>query len=116
MQDHATHELHVEVAHVQDAPAGLAGQGEDLGQQGVEVPAVGHFLAPGGHARREVGVGQGLHGGFVGIDLRHGGLQGFEEPVVSGSEYLLGQITYHECSRLVGPGGGKILAWGLRAG
>ena len=40
VEDHAADELHVVVAHLEDAPAGLAADREGLGQQVVERGAV----------------------------------------------------------------------------
>ena len=52
VQDHAADQLHVEVPHVEHAPARLADDGEGLGQQVVERLALGEPLAElGGLAR-----------------------------------------------------------------
>ena len=60
VQHHAADELHVEVPHVEHAAAGLADDGEGLGQQVVERLAVGDALAELGGLVAELLVGEGL--------------------------------------------------------
>ena len=68
VEDDATHELDVEVAHPHRAPGRLPADGERLRQQIVQLGAVGQalleFLGPG----PEGGVGEGLEAGFEGAD------------------------------------------------
>ena len=45
VQDHAADQLHVEVAHVEDAAAGFADDGEGFDQEVVEGRALGDLLA-----------------------------------------------------------------------
>ena len=54
VQHHAADQLHVEVPHVQHAAAGLADDGEGLGQQVVERLAVGEPLAELGGLRAQL--------------------------------------------------------------
>ena len=70
VQDHAADELHVEVAHAHRALAGLADDGERLGEQVVERLAALRALAQRGHALAQLVVGLELELGLVGVDPR----------------------------------------------
>ena len=61
VQDHPAHELHVEVAHAHRAPGRLPDSGEGLGQEVVDLRAVGQALPELVSPRAELGVGERLH-------------------------------------------------------
>ena len=69
VQDHAADHLHVEVAHVQRAPARLADDRERLGQQLVERLALLGPLAQGGELRAQLVVVHQLELALPGVDL-----------------------------------------------
>ncbi len=68
MQDDAADQLDVEVAHVQDAAAGFADDGEGFDQDVVEGGALGEFLLEFNGLRGQFGVGELLDGGFALVD------------------------------------------------
>ena len=63
MQDDAADQLHVEVAHVEDAAAGFADDGEGFDEQVVERGAVGELLLEFDGLGGQFGVGELLDGG-----------------------------------------------------
>ena len=71
VQHHAADELHVEVPHVQHAAAGLAHDGERLGQQVVERLAVGDPRRNSAVLRAQLLVGERLDRRLERVDLRH---------------------------------------------
>ena len=80
----AADQLHVEVPHVEHAAAGLAHDGEGLGQQVVERLAVGEALAELGGLAAQLLVGERLERGLEGADLADDRTQTFSDRVRSG--------------------------------
>ena len=70
MQDHAADQLDVEMAHVEDAAAGLAADGEGFDQQVVERFAVGDALLEFDGFGGQFGVGELLDLGLEIVDGR----------------------------------------------
>ena len=89
VQHDAADQLHVEVPHVQRALAGLADDGEGLGQQVVERFAVGEALAEldGLHAQRFVRRAPGCPV-FFGVDLGDERTDAFQLALVLGADDL----------------------------
>ena len=69
VQHHPAHELDVEVPQAHRAARGLPHRREGLGQEVVELGAVGKPLAQFVRLGGEFGVGQGLHRGLERVDL-----------------------------------------------
>ncbi len=90
VQDHAADELHIEVAHVHHAPAGLATHGEGLGQDAVQAFAVGHALLESDGLGAQVVVALALELGFELSDASHDGAHALEDTRVLGAEDFLG--------------------------
>ena len=96
VQNHAADQLHIEVAHVQDAAAGFADDGEGFGQQVVEDffdggEAIGLDLL------EAVGVGLG----FVG-DAAEPVLDALAEFVGLGAQFVVGQLLHRRLERVDG--------------
>ena len=72
----APHQLHVVVALADDPAGGLAGDGEGLDQEGVQILSVVEPLAKFDGLVNEVVVGQLLEFGFEGVDIRDDRLEG----------------------------------------
>jgi hypothetical protein len=70
VQHLAAHDLDVEVAHVQDAFAGLAAHGEHLGQHRIELFAGGETLFEFGRLQLQFGVGERGDFGLEGVRRR----------------------------------------------
>jgi hypothetical protein len=75
-------QLHVEVAHSEDAPSRLAGGGEDLGQEIVEGRSFSEAPAELHGPCGELGVGQILEPGLEGPDVLDEGAKALELPLV----------------------------------
>ncbi len=90
MEHDAADELHVEVPHVEHAAAGLAHDGEGLGQQVVERRAVGEPLPELGGLGAQLLVGEALDLGFLGVDL------GDERPQALQFALVLGADDFRE--------------------
>ena len=89
VQHHAADELHVEVAHAERALGGLAHDRERLGQQVVERLAVGEALRGTRRSWRASSlVGERLHLGLEGVDLRDERLVLAELPALADGEEL----------------------------
>ena len=86
MEDHAADQLHVEMAHVEDAPAGFAHHGEGLDQEVVERGALGEFFFEFNGFGGEVDVGELAHCGLEVVDRGHGGQHLFDFALVFGAE------------------------------
>ncbi len=78
MQNDAANQLHVEVAHIQDAPAGFAANGEGFYQKVVEGCAVRHALFEFDRFRRKILIGKFLQLRFERIDGRDHWLNAFD--------------------------------------
>ena len=61
VQDHAADQLHIEVAHVEDAAAGFADDGEGFDQEVVERGAVGELFFEFDGFGGQIDVGELLH-------------------------------------------------------
>ena len=103
VQHHAADQLHVEVTHVERAPAGLAHHGEGLGQNIFQklvfrraplvivfqaLQAFGQALAELVGLGAQLGIGQGLHLRFERINLLDLRLQALDLALVLGAENL----------------------------
>ena len=86
VQRRAAHQLDVEVALADDPLGGLAGDGERLDGDVVEVGAVGQALAELGGLGLQLLVGQALELGLEGVDVRHHALQRLELLALAGAE------------------------------
>ncbi|MNQ14086.1 hypothetical protein D3C85_270250 [compost metagenome] len=88
MQDHAADHLHVEMAHAQDALAGLAADGKCFRQQGIERFASGDAFLEGRRFRLQLGIRQLFDGRLERIDLAYRFLVLLEQPLVAATENL----------------------------
>jgi acylphosphatase len=88
VQDHAADELHVEVAHVDHAAAGLAAHGEGLGQDAVQAFAIGDALPEFYGLGAQLVVALFAQVGLELADARDDGAHAFEDTRVSGAEDL----------------------------
>ncbi len=101
MEDHAADHLYVEVAHADDAAAGFADDGEGFGKEivedglfgGSDLFGIGEIAEGLGDAGAELeglggefGVGEGLEGVFVAVDLGEDGEKAFDGALVGGTE------------------------------
>ena len=100
----AADELHVEVPHVQHAAAGLAHDGERLGQQVVERLAVGDARAELGRLGAQLLVGQRLDRRLERVDLLDERANRFQLALVLGADDLGEESVEHVMVRLSGPG------------
>ena len=117
MQDHATHELDIEVAHAQGALAGFTANGEGFDEQVVEGGAVVELLFELGGFGFELFVGELLDGGFEVVDGGDAGSHSTDGAVVRGAEELLQGPAEHAgflvlMKRSEGQGG--VTATGIR--
>ena len=96
VQDHAPDELHVEMPHLQRAPACLTNDRERLDQQIVErLPARNALPEVDGPGPQLV-VGEGLHVGLERIDVRHARLQALQQALILGAEdFLENGLEHH---------------------
>ncbi len=78
VEHHAADQLNVEMAHVQDAPAGLADYGEGGNQKVVKRGALSDLLFEFNRFRSQVDVGELPQLGFQRADCRHCGQHGFD--------------------------------------
>ena len=103
VQHHAADQLHVEVAHVEDAAAGLADHGKGFGQDVLQklifrrtplvvvldaFEALGQALAEFVGLGAQLGVGERVHLRFERIDLLDRGHQALNLALVIGAENL----------------------------
>src|ERR1019366_624491 len=86
VEDHAAHQLDVEMAHVELAAAGLADHGEGWNQEGVQGGALSDLLFEFNGLGGQVDIGELAHPGFQRGDSGHGGQHGFDFALVLGSE------------------------------
>ena len=89
VQDHATDELYVEVPHVHHAAAGLATDGEGLGQHAVQAFAVGNALLEFDGFAAQLVVGLAFEVGLELADAGDDGAHAFEHTRVLGAEDFL---------------------------
>ena len=103
MQHHAADQLHVEVAHVEDAAAGLADHREGLEEEVVEGRALRESFLEFDGLGGEIDVRQLAHGGFEIVDGRHCGQHVLDLALVLGAEdFCQDGIDNHERSRYGG--------------
>src|SRR6185312_7666123 len=95
MEDHAAHQLHVEMALAQNTFRGFPHRGEGVGQNIVEGLAVGEALAERDGARRKLGVAEFLDLGLETVDLVDRPGQALDIPVVSGTKHPPGEPADH---------------------
>ncbi len=107
MQDHAALELHVEVALAQGSLGRLAHRGEGLGQQVVERFALGEALAELDGLAFQLLVGELDHLWLKRVDLRHGLVEAFDDPVVGRPEERPGKRAKHGKPRYYNDLGGR---------
>ena len=86
VQHHAADQLHVEVAHVEEAAAGFADHGEGFDQEVVERGALGDFLLEFDGFGGQVDVGELAKLRLEFIDGRHRGQHGFDFALVFGAK------------------------------
>ncbi len=95
VQHHAADQLHVEVAHVQRAPARFAHDGKGFGQQIVERRAGPYPRAEFGRLLPELRVAPLADRRFQIVDLRHGGAQALQLAVVLRADDFCEQRVDH---------------------
>ena len=88
VQDDAADELHVEVPHVEHAAAGLAHDGERLGQQIVERLALGQPVAEFRRLRAELVVAERLDARLERVHFAHDRAQTLQLAFVLGTDDL----------------------------
>src|SRR5690606_30645237 len=96
VQDHAADQLHVVVAHAQDADAGLAADREGLGEDLVERFAVGDALLEFRGLGLQLFVAEGLHLRLEGVDLLDDAAELLEQALVAAAEDA-GKQTIEHC-------------------
>ncbi len=89
MEDDATDELDVEVAHADASPRRLAHDGERLGQDIVHGLAVGETLAELVGLGAQLGVAQGLDRRLEVVDPGDDGADFLDRALIAVAEYLL---------------------------
>src|SRR5262249_20567444 len=89
-------QLHVEVAHVQHAPSGLANDGEGLDQKVVERGALGDAFSEFDRLGGQVDIGKLLKLRLEVVDGRNDGQHGFDFPFVLRSENFGQKGINHE--------------------
>ena len=98
VQGHATHQLHIEVAHLQDTAAAFPGHGEGLGQDVVDGGPSGQLGAQVGSLGLQGLVAEGLHLGLKSVDGADLGPQPLQLPIVLGADEFLEDVFEHEPS------------------
>ena len=93
VQDHAADELHVEVAHVDHAAAGLPADGKRLGQDAIQRLAVGDALPESDGLAAQVVVAEAEQPAFKLADARDDGAHAFEDARVLGAKNLFCDVT-----------------------
>jgi len=88
VQDHAADQLHVEMAHVDEAAAGLTDHGEGFDEEVVDTGALGDALFEFDGFGGEVDVRQLAHGGLEIGDGGHGGQHAFDLALGLGAKDL----------------------------
>ena len=88
VQHDAADQLHVEVPHVQRAAAGLADDGEGLGNQVVQRFAFGEALAEFGGLQAQLFVAERLGLVFFGVDLGNERTDAFQLALILGADDL----------------------------
>ena len=78
MQHHAADQLHVEMAHVEDAAAGFADHRKGFHQQVVQRRTLGQPLFEFDGLGCQVDIGKRAHGGLEIVYGRHGGQHGLD--------------------------------------
>src|ERR1019366_6315481 len=86
VEDHAANQLNVEMAHVEDAAAGLADHGKGWDQEVVEGSALSDLLFEFDGFSGQVNVGELANLWFQGADCGHCGPHGFHFAFVFGAE------------------------------
>src|ERR1022692_2335962 len=88
VEDDAADQLHVEVAHVEEAAAGFADHGEGFDEQVVEGRALGQFFLEFDGFGGQVDIGELLDGRFQVVDCGDDGLDGLDFALVFGAKNL----------------------------
>ena len=96
VQDHAAHELHVEVALAERALGRLAHRGEGLDQQVVQGLALGQALAEFGGLGAQLLVGELGELRLERVDLRHRLVEAFDDAIIGCAEQASGERPQHE--------------------
>ena len=94
VEDDAAHQLDAEGPHPQDADGGLPHSGKGLGQDVVQVLAVGEAPLELGGLGGELGVGQGLVFRLQGLDLIRDGVDLPQLPLAVGTKDFCDQTHY----------------------
>ena len=95
MQHDAADELHAEGLHAQHAPGGLPHGGEGLGQDIVQLLAVGQTVLEDGGLLLQLAVGHGLVAAFQPFDFIDNRIDPFQLPVGITAEEFVKQS--HAC-------------------
>jgi len=96
VEDDAAHQLDVEVAHLEDALAGLPDDGERLGEEVVERFAVLDPLAESGDFRGKPVVGERAELWLERVYPVHGRADPVEDPLVLRTEHLFQEVSKHD--------------------
>jgi hypothetical protein len=97
VQGQATHQLHVEVAHLHHTLAGLAHHGKGLGQQGFKGLALCNALFEGLGLRLELVVAELLKLRLQAVDALHRLAIGLQQAVVAATKYFGEEVCGHTC-------------------
>ena len=96
VQDDAADQLHVEVAHMQDTPAGFADDGEGFNEQIVERGALGDFFLEFDGLGGKVDIGEGLELRFQFVNGGNSRPKRFYFALVFGAENLCQYCVNHK--------------------
>ena len=88
VQDDAADQLHVEVAHVEEAAAGFADYGEGFDEQVVKGRALGQLFLEFDGFGGQIDIGKLLDGGFQVVDSGDDRLNGLDFAFVFGAKNL----------------------------
>ena len=95
VQHHAADELHIEMAHLEDALAGLPADGEGFRQELVEGFPFRHALLKSRGHGLEILIAQGDDVLLQGIDHLDLGPVALKLPLVLGAEYFFEELIHH---------------------
>jgi hypothetical protein len=103
VKHHAAHQLNVEMAHFEDAPAGLADHGESFQQKIVEGGALGQPFPELDGFGGQGGIGKLAHGRFQIVDGSHFGLHALDLALCLGAEDFRQEgVDNHELGLVTG--------------
>ena len=102
VKHHATDELDIEMAHVEDPLARLAHHGEGLGQEFVQRSPIGQALAEFSGLGAQRLIGERRHRVFQGVDLLHHHPHAFQQAFIAAAEYLADYVCDHKMNDCLG--------------